>query len=135
MLGCVASDWQEGFRKMKSRRRLWRGLMWAALAVMLAGCFRNRISELELDVPAMRTEQCARLVEDALNKLAAISEDAIKSKRVDVEQRKVWVEYDNVRLRRRNIETAVRHAGFAVNDLPADEQARARLPEACRGQD
>jgi len=31
------------------------------------------------------------------------------------------------------VEVAVRHAGFAVNDLPADEDARAQLPRECRG--
>ncbi len=52
---------------------------------------------------------------------------------MDVEQRKAWVKFDNVRLGRRNVEVAVRHAGFAVNDLPADEDARAQLPPECRG--
>ena len=58
---------------------------------------------------------------------------AIYEVRFDLEARKAWVTYDNVRLGRRNSEVAVRHAGFAVNDLPADEEARAKLPPECRG--
>jgi len=46
----------------------------------------------------------------------------------------MWVKYDNVRLGRRNIEVAIRNAGFAVNDLPANEEARAKLPAECRGE-
>ena len=64
---------------------------------------------------------------------ARLGDGTVRDIRVDVAARKVWVDYDNVRLGRRNIEVAVRHAGFAVNDLPADEEARAKLSPECRG--
>ena len=102
----------------------------AALLVLGAGCFRNTASTIELDVPAMKTAACGDAVSAAV---ARLGEGAIHDVRVDVAARKVWVDYDNVRLGRRNIEVAVRHAGFAVNDLPADEEARAKLPPECRG--
>ena len=102
----------------------------AALLVLGAGCFRNTASTIELDVPAMKTAACGDAVSAAV---ARLGEGAILDVRVDVAARKVWVDYDNVRLGRRNIEVAVRHAGFAVNDLPADEEARAKLPPECRG--
>ena len=102
----------------------------AALLVLGAGCFRNTVSTIELDVPAMRTAACRDAVSAAVSRLG---EGAILDVTADVAMRKVWVEYDNVRLGRRNIEVAVRHAGFAVNDLPADEEARAKLPPECRG--
>ena len=106
----------------------WFGI--AALLALGAGCFRNTVSTIELDVPAMTSEACGQAVQAAV---ARLGEGAIRDVRVDVEARKVWVDYDNVRLGRRNIEVAVRHAGFAVNDLPADEEARAKLPAECRG--
>ena len=102
----------------------------AALLVLGAGCFRNTVSTIELDVPAMRTAACRDAVSAAVSRLG---EGAILDVRADVAMRKVWVDYDNVRLGRRNIEVAVRHAGFAVNDLPADEEARAKLSPECRG--
>ena len=108
-------------------------LGWMVAAVLLAlgaGCFRNTVSTIELDVPAMRTKACGDAVSAAVSRLG---EGAILDVRADVAMRKVWVDYDNVRLGRRNIEVAVRHAGFAVNDLPADEEARAKLPPECRG--
>ena len=105
---------------------------WIGLAAMLAlgaGCFRNTVSTIELDVPAMRTDACGRAEQDAVAKLG---EGAIRDIRVDVAARKAWVDYDNVRLGRRNVEVTIRHAGFAVNDLPADEDARKQLPPDCQ---
>jgi copper chaperone CopZ len=105
----------------------------AVLLALSAGCFRNTVSEMELDIPAMRTEVCARLVREAVNALGTGPDGSIKEIRIDVDQHKAWVQFDNVRLGRRNVEVAVRHAGFAVNDLPANNDARARLPAECRG--
>ena len=116
---------------MKQVRWIWAVLLVSA-GMLAGGCFRNTVSEIELDVPAMKTEACAKVIERAVR---GLSEDPklIAAFRADVEQRKVWVQYDNVRLGRRNIEVAVRHAGFAVNDLPADEAARGQLAAECRG--
>ena len=105
----------------------WIGM--AAVLALAAGCFRNTESVIELNIPAMKSEDCGRMVQGAVGHLG---EGAIKDIRVDVAARKAWVTYDNVRLGRRNIEVAVRHAGFAVNDLPADEDTRAKLPAECQ---
>ena len=111
-------------------RKMAGGIGVAAVLALAAGCFRNTESVIELNIPAMKTEACGQSVQGAVGHLG---EGAIKDIRVDVTVRKAWVTYDNVRLGRRNIEVAVRHAGFAVNDLPADEEARAKLPPECRG--
>jgi copper chaperone CopZ len=109
------------------------GLAALCAALAAAGCFRNTVSEMELSVPAMRSEACAKLVGDAVAKLGVGPFEPIREIQVDLAERKVRVKFDNVRLGRRNVEVAVRHAGFAVNDFPADEEARAKLPEGCRG--
>ena len=110
------------------------GIGLAALLALATGCFRNPVSEMELEIPAMRTATGERLVKEAVASLGMNEQDgAIRSVRTDAVQRKAWVVFDNVRLGRRNVEVAVRHAGFAVNDLPAVEEARAKLPPECRG--
>lgn len=104
------------------------------MLVLCAGCFRNTTSELVLQIPAMRTPECAQTVRESLQPLIATG--AVQNDvRVDLTTHTVTVRFDNVRLGRRNIEVAVSHAGFAVNDWPADEVARAKLSEACRGND
>ena len=105
------------------------GLLVGLLALG-GGCFRNTVSEIELKIPALRSEACVQTVREALSRLG---EGAVIDIRADLPARTAWVKYDNVRLGRRNVEVAVRHAGFAVNDLPADEEARAKLPPECRG--
>jgi len=51
-----------------SRTRLgWLGL--AALLALGAGCFRNTISEIELDIPALESRACADLVQNAVARL------------------------------------------------------------------
>jgi copper chaperone CopZ len=94
------------------------------------GCFRNTESRIDLDIPAMKTEACAKQVSGSLQ---GLGENSIVSITTNLESRSLVVIFDNVRLGRRNIEVAVRHAGFAVNDLPADEEMRAKLPPECRG--
>jgi copper chaperone CopZ len=114
----------------KMNRKTVGGLGLAVMLALGAGCFRNTVSEIELKVPAMKTEACGQLVQAAV---ARLGEGAIRDIRIDVPARTAWVTYDNVRLGRRNIEVAVRHAGFTVNDLPAPEEARAKLEPECRG--
>ena len=103
-----------------------------ALLALGGGCFRNTVSEIELKIPALQGDACLTPIREALGRLG---EGAVIDVRADIPARTVWVKYDNVRLGRRNVEVAVRHAGFAVNDLPADEDARAKLPTECRGHD
>ena len=112
------------------KMNIWNCGVLLALLALGSGCFRNTVSEIELKIPAMKTEACGRRVQEAIS---GLGEGAIRDVRLDVGARTAWVTYDNVRLGRRNIEVAVRRAGFAVNDLPADEEARAKLSPECRG--
>ena len=113
---------------MNGKTAGWIGL--AAVLALGAGCFRNTVSTIELGVPAMKSEACGQAVQAAV---ARLGDGTVRDIRVDVAARKVWVDYDNVRLGRRNIEVIVRHKGLDVNDLPVDEEARAKLPPECRG--
>lgn len=115
---------------MNKKMAGWLGL--AALLALGAGCFRNPISVIELKIPAMKTEACAQAVQTAVARLGTGAGGPIGDIRIDLEARTAWVTYDNVRLGRRNIEVAVRHAGFAVNDLPAVEEARTKLAAECQ---
>ena len=113
---------------MNRKTMEWLGI--AVVVALSAGCFRNTASEIELKIPAMKTEACGQLVQAAI---ARLGQGDIHDIRIDVAARTAWVTYDNVHLGRRNIEVVVRHAGFAVNDLPADEEVRAKLGPECRG--
>lgn len=111
-------------------KKKWMKIVWIGALLLAAGCFRNTKSQIDLDIPAMKSEACARRITDALH---ALGEGAVIQISTNLDARSLQVTFDNVRLGRRNIEVAVRHAGFAVNDLPADEAVRATLPAECRG--
>ncbi len=108
----------------------------AMLALAMAGCFREMISEVELSVPAMKTPEAAKIVEKALRDVGRTmqGEPNVVEVRTDVGRQVVVVRYNNAELGLRNLQVAVRHAGFAVDDLPADEAARAKLPAGMRGE-
>lgn len=100
-------------------KRCW--LVLAGLAALaLAGCFRNERTVLRLEIPAMQTEEDAAKIVRALDGLSG----AVVVDQVDLEGHVMVVTYDNVRLGKRNVETAVSHAGFAVNDWPAAEDRK-----------
>lgn len=106
----------------------------ASLSLLL-GCFREMISEAELQVPAMNSPEAAKIVESALWKIGkSVTGENITSIEADYTNRVVRVRYNNAELKLRNLQVAVRHAGFAVDDLPADEAVRARLPVSMRGE-
>lgn len=105
----------------------------AALAVC-GGCFRPVVSDAELRVPDMRTATAARIVERSLTNLNAGRTPYVREVETDWTNGVVRVRYDNVGLGLRNLQVAIVHAGFAVDDLPADEAARAKLPAAAKGE-
>jgi hypothetical protein len=112
-----------------------------AAAVLLAatGCFRNVVSEAELEVPQMRSEAAARVVEKALRGLDAPDASGKRQRNVrevetDWVNGRVRVKYNNVELGVCNLRAAVAHAGFSADEFPADEGARAKLPAGARGE-
>jgi len=107
------------------------GILGLGLVLVVgAGCFRNKESRIDLDIPDMKNAACAKQISGALQ---GLGENSIVSITTNLESRSLVVLFNNVRLGRRNIEVAVRHTGFAVNDLPADEEARAKLSSECLG--
>ena len=114
-------------------RNTWKILAAAALAAC-GGCFRPVLSDVELAVPDMKTEAAARVVEQSLSDLNAGRTKYIRQVEADWTNGVVRVRYDNVGLGLRNLQVAIVHAGFAVDDLPADEEARAKLSAAAKGE-
>jgi copper chaperone CopZ len=101
----------------------------AVAALTMAGCRRSDVRTIALSVPDMNNEACVAVVREALAVVPGVQRDAM---RFDVPGREVVVVYDSLQLSLKNIEYVVARAGFRVNDIPADEQAAAALPAACR---
>ena len=97
-----------------------------ALAILCAGCRQKDYRTAKVQVPNVINEACEKRVRDALRPLKGIEMDL-----VGVTNGILYVRYDSMQLGLKNIEHAVKDAGFDANEFPADPQARAKLPKEC----
>lgn len=100
------------------------------LVAVLSACRMQDVREAELRIPALRAPECATIISNSLARTPGIMAETM---RVDYDAGTVLVRYDSMILALKNIEIVIADAGFAVNNVPADEQARAALPPGCRG--
>ncbi|MBU0678038.1 MAG: heavy-metal-associated domain-containing protein [Verrucomicrobia bacterium] len=97
------------------------------LALAAAGCFRQNVVSRNFTVPAMKTPECAAIIQDALSGV-----DGYVSSRPYVESRTITVTYNSRTVAGKNIELTIARAGFDVDDRGADQTARDKLPKACQ---
>lgn len=77
----------------------------------------------------MAGPDCELRVLTAVGRVSGVLTDDIT---IEQSSRDVIVPYDSLKLSLKNIEFTIADIGFAANDVPANEEARAALPEACR---
>jgi copper chaperone CopZ len=110
---------------MKRSRFLLSCLLFAVLA---AGCcFRPDIRTIHINVPRMRTPECAKIIQDALSTV-----DGVQAAQPDLQAGIITVTYDSTKLAIKNVEYVIAGAGFDANDAKAKPEARNNLPEGCR---
>ena len=110
-------------------RKLEKLIVFAGVILVLSGtgCFRKNVLTVTVNVPQMKAAECSKLIQDALLKI-----DGIMFAQPDTTTHSIAVTYDSRKLALKNIEFLISGAGFAANDTPANPEARAALPEACR---
>jgi copper chaperone CopZ len=94
-----------------------------------AGCRKQDIRIARITVPQMNNQACVDRVVSIVRRVPGVQGDLVT---VDRERRDVAVPYESLKLSLKNIEYALAKAGFQANNIPADEKARAALPESCR---
>lgn len=97
---------------------------------LAAGCRQKDFRTAEVRVPNVINAACEKRVRDALASLKGIEMNL-----VGVTNGVLYVRYDSMQLGLKNIEHAVKDAGFDANEFPADPAARAKLPKECLPQD
>lgn len=100
-----------------------------AVLLALCGCFRPETVTTEIRMPALRTELGAVIVGQVL---ATFPKDSLKSHSADWKTGVVRVTYDSTKIEIRNIQHRLSDAGFDADDVPANEDARQKLPPDCR---
>lgn len=93
----------------------------------VTGCFRQDIRTEPFDVPQMKNASCASIIVEALYQT-----DGIITNRVELDEHRVYVTYNSMKLGLKNIEFVIAGKGFDANTTPAPAEARAALPADCR---
>ncbi|MCK4565050.1 MAG: heavy-metal-associated domain-containing protein [Verrucomicrobia bacterium] len=91
----------------------------AVLLFLAQGCFRQEVQVAEYSVPAMSTPAAGAYIQGRLKGIPGISNSTF-----NVENRTITVIYQSSTIRTMNIEEAIALSGFAVNNRPANPNAK-----------
>ena len=98
-----------------------------AAAVLAAGCFRQDVRTIVVNVPEMKSPECSKIIEDAMLKV-----EGIEKVTSDVTARTVTVRSNSTRVAIKNIEFVIATTGFDANTTMAPAETKAALPPGCR---
>lgn len=85
------------------------------------------VKTVEISLPTIQCGMCARTIKNAIGNLEGI----IKSK-VDLENKKVTIKFDDSKISKEEIENAITSAGYDANDKPANAEAYENLSSCCK---
>ena len=97
-----------------------------ALLLCGAGCRQKDFRTAKVAVPNVINEACEKRVRAALAPLKGVELET-----AGVTNGIFYVRYDSMMLGLKNIEHAIKDAGFDANEFPADPAARKKLPPEC----
>lgn len=97
------------------------------LSFAIQGCRQQDFRTVNVNIPTVCNEACQKRVVDALRPLKGIDINSIA-----FTNGTITVRYDSMMLGLKNIEHAIKDAGFDANEFPADPQAKAKLPKECQ---
>lgn len=108
----------------------------AILVLLGCSCRRTDYRVHKIHLPGMKNDRCAMIISNVLVQFSQqpSMESSIKvgSMSFDLKDRCVVIEYDSMKVAQKNLEHAIASFGFDANDIPADSNAVARLPQECR---
>lgn len=97
--------------------------------MMTTSCRMEDFRDVTLHIPDMHNDACVQIVMQALSQAPGIKPGSVL---LDPDRRIVRLTYNSLLIADKNFEHLIAQAGFNVNDIPADEAARAALPLAAR---
>jgi len=82
---------------------------------------------VEISLPTMQCNMCVENIETALKKV-----DGIINTKVDLENKKAIVIYDNSKTTLKKLQKTITNAGYNANDRKANKEAYENLHECCK---
>ncbi|NCD32555.1 MAG: hypothetical protein EOL87_03965 [Spartobacteria bacterium] len=109
-------------------------LLLLLIGLVSGGCFRKDVQTYVIDVPGMKTKDCALYIEQALRAPEAgnVAIEGIVHVQMVVTNHQVFVTYDSTKIARKNLEYLICAAGFEANGNPPKPGTREKLPDGCR---
>ncbi len=101
----------------------------AILAMSAAGCRKHDIRTAAIYVPGLKHPSCAKFIVASLAREQAIP---VKDIEVRMETKTIYVRYNSLQRSVKNLEFAIANVGFDANEVPANDEAREKLPDGCR---
>ena len=101
-------------------------LLAAALLAVAGGCRQTDVRTATIAVPNVWNAACEARVRTALSQLKGVQMDT-----VEIKDGVLVARYDSMMLGLKNLEHAIKDAGFDANVFEGDPKARARLPKEC----
>ena len=92
------------------------GVILVCFALVLASCRMRDYRRASIEVPEMKDQASVAAISKAMSRLAGVQ---ITNVTFDLNRRRVTVVYDSMEIGFKNIEYAIRDAGFTANDIPA----------------
>jgi copper chaperone CopZ len=103
---------------------------WVVVTAFLScGCFRQDIRTLVVNVPQMKSADCAKIIQGALSRIEGIDANSIKP---DFEKHTLSITYNSKKLGIKNIEFLIAGVGFDANNEQGKPEAKAALSPECR---
>lgn len=107
-------------------------LILAALAGLMTGCFRPADRTITVSVPQMKSQDCANRIVDAFKIGRPDAVVGALSAVPDLEKKTVTVTFKGREMGIKNAQFVIAGAGFDADEVKADPEARAALPEGCK---
>jgi copper chaperone CopZ len=104
-------------------------LLVLTVAILMVSCRQHDYRTVKIKVPQMQNPECAQLVGQALTNKVGVDPETIS---INIADRTVQVKYDSMQTALKNLEFFIADAGFDAGPIPANKDARAKLPAKCK---
>lgn len=101
----------------------------AAVALLMVSCRQHDYRTVKVKVPQMHNAECANIVGRSLTNKVGIDPENIS---IDLNDKTVKLTYDSMQTALKNIEFFIADAGFQAGPIPANQDARDKLPASCK---
>lgn len=104
-------------------------LLVLTVAVLMVSCRQHDYRTVKIKVPQMNNAECAQMVGQALTNKVGVDPETIT---INLDEKTVQIKYDSMQTALKNLEFFIADVGFDAGPIPANKDAREKLPASCK---